>query len=278
MSIKRGNETCHFICCFSHSRFLTFLIHGKIVTPIYGKLCLKGPQNLAMAFSQGPASWHNTTQLLGYIPWDHASDEHNFSFKFRFPCWWGALRLCTVNFSTSNYNFSKFFLIGTSFFLEKRPSWSCRLVMLRDIQYTWPGTLNQCKNGKWQIYIFYFLFFLQNRQALYRKVSRSPASSIGALSSLPQYSQFLEFSASSPEFIRPSKPGGCYYAYHWLSSVFWNCILTTTPSFSAWNLLACPGSDNKQNLSSASLFPNSLKCWSGVDPVESPMIVVPSVL
>ena len=28
--IQRGNETCQFICCFFHPRFLMFIIHGKI--------------------------------------------------------------------------------------------------------------------------------------------------------------------------------------------------------------------------------------------------------
>ena len=32
--IQRGDETFQFICCFFHSRFLTFTIHGKMSTPI----------------------------------------------------------------------------------------------------------------------------------------------------------------------------------------------------------------------------------------------------
>ena len=34
LKIQRGFKTCHFICCFFHSQFLTFVLHGQIAIPI----------------------------------------------------------------------------------------------------------------------------------------------------------------------------------------------------------------------------------------------------
>ena len=33
-NIQRGNRTCQLTCCFYHSHFLTFIIHGDIGTPL----------------------------------------------------------------------------------------------------------------------------------------------------------------------------------------------------------------------------------------------------
>jgi hypothetical protein len=48
---------------------------------------------------------HIITQLLGFVPWDHVSGEKNYPLIPGFPILWGALTLCSMEFSASNYIF-----------------------------------------------------------------------------------------------------------------------------------------------------------------------------
>ena len=45
---------------------------------------------------------HNITQLFNCVSWDHVSGENISAIS----CLWGALMLCTIEFSSSNYKFT----------------------------------------------------------------------------------------------------------------------------------------------------------------------------
>ena len=82
--------------------------------------------------------FHNIIQLFGCISWDHVLCEHEFLLILGFYVSWGALRLCTIDFSTSNCELSGFFFfiyVG-SFFGKETIIWLLNDVMSRPLGLT----------------------------------------------------------------------------------------------------------------------------------------------